>query len=84
MNDEHRAAINRSIPWEKDDDDDVYSSCNLYRTDINTTFSAGNVPINTSTMECDSWVYDESVFESTFITKVCLLDFIWFILFPAG
>lgn len=67
-------AVNKTVPWTTSDDgDDVYASCGIYVTDVNTTYTPSNIPFNASTRECDRWVYDTSVFESTFITKADLI-----------
>lgn len=63
--------LNRSIPWTTNDDGEPeYDSCEIYFTNEKTVYNSLNIPINNSKGECDSWVYDQSVFKSTFITKV--------------
>jgi len=67
----HSILINQSIPWaDGDDDTKTYDDCQIYSTNPNTSYNPMYMPINASKVDCDMWVYDQSVFKSTFITKV--------------
>ncbi|KAL8592829.1 hypothetical protein ACOMHN_045983 [Nucella lapillus] len=61
----HEALLNVSIPWEEEDGDWMRSSCDLYRN-RNQSAPPGELLANRSTESCHSWVYDHSVFTSTF------------------
>ncbi|XP_052811636.1 organic cation transporter protein-like [Mya arenaria] len=72
----HKLLINQSITWETGKDDEgslVYSSCDRYVTNENTSYNAHYIPVNTSTTECDTFVFDQSTFKNTFITKTNLV-----------
>ncbi|WAR08263.1 ORCT-like protein [Mya arenaria] len=72
----HKLLINQSIPWETDKDDEgslVYSSCDRYLTNENTSYNAHNIPVKSSTDECDTFVFDQLTFKNTFITKTNLV-----------
>jgi len=67
----HAVKINQSIPWETHKDDSlIYSDCELYVTNDKTVYNNASVPENVTKEECHSWVYDQSTFKNTFITKV--------------
>ena len=66
----HQILINHSIPWKKVEDDWSLSQCDVYTIDNETTFNEWSQPLNVSKTSCGQWVYDKSVFKSTFITKV--------------
>ncbi|XP_052244562.1 organic cation transporter protein-like [Dreissena polymorpha] len=68
----HEILINKSIPRGTDDSLD-YDACALYMSHENTSFDEQGVPLNSSTSECDSWVYDQATFKSTFFTKINLV-----------
>ncbi|XP_053398280.1 organic cation transporter protein-like [Mercenaria mercenaria] len=66
----HEIITNRSIPLVKGDDDMFdYAECEMFETNQNTTYNSLNRPINTSTIKCNKWVYDNFAFDETFITK---------------
>ena len=57
----HQQLINATIPPPGDDDEDMeYSKCEIYE-DHNGTMV---------TTTCNQWVYDKSVFKSTFLSEV--------------
>ena len=58
QNEYHESLVNSTIPNNKMDGEDTYDTCLLYQNGTNVT------------TKCDSWVYDTSVFGSTFVTKV--------------
>ena len=66
----HQILINHYIPWKKTDDDWSLSQCNVYTIDNETAYNEWSQPLNVSKTSCSQWVYDTSVFQSTFITKV--------------
>ena len=66
----HTVLINQSIPWVKKDDEWSLSSCERYIIGNETVFDWLSHPVNVSQKSCGRWVYDKSVFQSTFITKV--------------
>ncbi|XP_071112650.1 organic cation transporter protein-like [Haliotis cracherodii] len=56
----HDVIVNRTIPWERDDDGaSILSACNVY-----SNLTAGN-----DTRECTSWVYDKTTFTSTALAQ---------------
>ncbi|XP_046374364.1 organic cation transporter protein-like [Haliotis rufescens] len=56
----HDVIVNRTIPWERDDDGaSILSACNVY-----SNLTAGN-----NTRECTSWVYDKTTFTSTALAQ---------------
>ena len=76
QNDFHQSLINLTIPpAEPNDDDEVYDKCHTYTTDGFgpyggvTGINATSV-INRTTITCDRWVYDVSVFKSTLAAEV--------------
>ena len=70
--DSHRIIINQSIPWKETDNKWSLSSCDIFVTNNETSYNEWAHPINVSTTHCHQWVYDMSVFQSTFISKVYL------------
>ena len=68
--DGHQTLINHSIPWKKTEDEWSLSQCDVYTIDNETTYNEWSQPLNVSKTSCGQWVYDKSVFQSTFITKV--------------
>ena len=60
QSDYHKALVNQYIPPNNDDDTLDYDKCHLYDVigNDNTSYS------------CNEWVYDDSVFESTFTKEV--------------
>ena len=71
QNEVHELYVNRSIPWATKDPNHVYSQCSLYKDSVSYD-TTGHHPINNSTVECDEWVYDKSVFKTTFTSQVVL------------
>lgn len=69
----HEKAVNQSIPWVEKDNEWQYSSCDIYIITENTTFDNLSAPVNAKKKSCKDWVYDKSVFHSTFITKENLI-----------
>ena len=67
QSDEHQMLINRTIPLGGDTDE--YDKCHVYSTE-GVAYDQFNHPINASLVPCESWVYDRSVFRSTFTDKV--------------
>ena len=66
----HEISINRTIPWHEQDGKWSLSPCDTYITSHRTEYDGFSQPFNASEERCDRWVYDKSVFRSTFITKV--------------
>ena len=64
----HQALVNYYIP---PSDKYPYDRCHLYEHGNVTVFSSSNVTMNASAVLCKEWVYDTSVFESTFTKEVC-------------
>ncbi|KAH9507258.1 hypothetical protein Btru_056737 [Bulinus truncatus] len=62
VNDEHAKAINESIPWEENKG---YSECQLW--------SHGREIENRSLISCNKWVHDDSMFQTTVISKFDLV-----------
>ncbi|XP_060578137.1 organic cation transporter protein-like [Ruditapes philippinarum] len=67
--------VNKTIPMVVEGDDmSAYSQCEIYKTSLSTSYSALNMPpSNTSTEQCNKWVYDSSVLKDTFITQANLV-----------
>lgn len=65
QNENHKEAIDAFIPQHMEDDEVVYSTCYIYGND---TF--GN---NKTRHKCNSWVYDKSVFQSSFTSDMNLV-----------
>ncbi|WAR15383.1 ORCT-like protein, partial [Mya arenaria] len=55
----HAYQINQTIPMSEEVNSNSYDTCHVY--------SPGE---NNTKIECNSWVYDQSTFQDTFITKV--------------
>ncbi|XP_076457670.1 organic cation transporter protein-like [Babylonia areolata] len=63
---EHDELLNVSVPWEKGDDDKLErSKCKVYQFRNESAPPSELLP-NRSTESCHRWVYDHSVFTSTF------------------
>ena len=82
QNDFHQGLINLTIPpAQPNDDDEVYDKCHIYTTDGYDSYDGviginATSIINRTTITCDRWVYDESVFTSTLAAEVtykCIL-----------
>ena len=69
QDDAHNQTVSLFIP--KGEDGETYDSCLIYKTPQNQSYG---VNISTDTVECDSFVYDDSQFISTTTSQVC--DFI--------
>ena len=67
--------VNRSIPTKTDGQIVMYSECHVYSNEVGGAYDiiGGNRPINSSQEECNEWVYDQSVFRSTFTAQVNVL-----------
>ena len=72
QNDEHQLLVNKFIP-DSTDDQHKYDQCNVFSEtnsyDVNTSR-----PINASQYSCNQWVYDNTDFKATFVTKVSLVN----------
>lgn len=74
----HQRLINQSIPWIEKDDGWTLATCRHYIEERHTVFDNFSHPVNASVESCNAWVYDQSIFRSTFITKenlVCGKEF---------
>ncbi|XP_074642119.1 organic cation transporter-like protein [Tubulanus polymorphus] len=70
QNPEHALRLNHTVPWVKDDNKWILSEDEIYLIDASTKFSnVTGIPENATKVECDAWVYDRSVFESTTMTE---------------
>lgn len=79
QNDYHRTLVNHYIP-DPTEEKKKYDECHLYSFDPNTSiFNNKSHPINATTFKCDKWVYDDSIFKSTFSSKVNFYKFYLFI-----
>lgn len=59
------------LPTEKKKD---YEDCHVYQTNISTYISHNHTRLNdTKSTKCSSWVYDDSVFHETLVTKLDLV-----------
>ncbi|XP_060603608.1 organic cation transporter protein-like [Ruditapes philippinarum] len=67
QNDYHRRLINETIPLSSDPTQ-PYDRCHVYVTDGNSLHAA-----NASRVMCTEWVYDKSVFTSTFTSQINLV-----------
>ena len=66
---EHRTLVNTSIPLKENDDGELeYDKCSYYVVNVSDV-SAGRA----GKRECDSWVYDKSIFKSTFTAEVGMI-----------
>lgn len=70
---------NYSIPW---DNSDGFSRCRYYDVNYTSLLDVGveepasawsPPPANTTTAYCDSWVFDQSVFQSTLVSEFSLV-----------
>ncbi|XP_033740113.1 organic cation transporter protein-like [Pecten maximus] len=62
--------INNYIPPSWDDDTLDYDQCHLYSFDHqNVKFDNSSRPVNASLVQCNEWVYSDSVFDETFTSK---------------
>ncbi|XP_052244559.1 organic cation transporter protein-like isoform X1 [Dreissena polymorpha] len=68
----HDILINKYIP-RSTDGSLAYAACAIYLSHANTSYNEQGVPLNSSTAECDSWVYEKATFKSTFFTKINLV-----------
>ena len=66
QDDAHNQTVSLFIP--KGEDGETYDSCLIYKTPQNQSYG---VNISTDTVECDSFVYDDSQFISTTTSQVC-------------
>ncbi|KAJ8315875.1 LOW QUALITY PROTEIN: hypothetical protein KUTeg_008025 [Tegillarca granosa] len=68
QNDYHRYLINLTIP-QSEDETTTYEQCHVYNINISdsSTFQ------NPNKIQCTSWVYDRSIFKSTFTEKINLV-----------
>lgn len=72
--DRHQFYINQSIPTELDGQTVIYSQCHAYTNQVGGANDIiRNQPINGSEEECNDWVYDKSVFRSTFTAQTNLV-----------
>ena len=69
QNEVHELYVNRSIPWATEEPSHIYSQCLTYKDSISYD-TTGYHPISNTTVECDEWVYDKSVFRTTFTSQV--------------
>lgn len=72
----HQQLINRTIPPYTGDKAEMdYDQCRIYSISNISTFDSFNRPDNnTKTKECQTWVYDKTVFESTFLSEVIIAN----------
>ncbi|KAK3098840.1 hypothetical protein FSP39_023568 [Pinctada imbricata] len=72
----HQDLINMTIPPPEHADLDDYSKCNIYVYPSNVTVGDHSRAVLTP---CTEWVYDRSVFKTTFTTKINLVcdDSFW-------
>ena len=68
----HQFYINQSIPTKIDGQNVIYSECHAYNHQAGGTYDVikENRPINSTEEECKEWVYDQSVFRTTFTAQV--------------
>lgn len=59
--------INKTIPPDVDGELS-YDQCDIY--DVTISNDVINIPTNATRKKCDRWVYDETVFKSTFTSEV--------------
>ncbi|WAR09240.1 LOW QUALITY PROTEIN: ORCT-like protein, partial [Mya arenaria] len=67
----HERLVNRSIP-PSTDEGLTYDECNIY-TDDGSEYGGFSRPANATTVACDRWVYDDSVFDITFTSEKNLI-----------
>ncbi|XP_021380087.1 organic cation transporter protein-like isoform X3 [Mizuhopecten yessoensis] len=66
----HQDYVSRYIPPSTKDTSLIYDGCQLYSyNSSSTTFDNSSHPINASLVTCASWVYDDSEFYETFVSK---------------
>jgi len=63
----HEELINRSIPLLGDTESTEVDTCHVYASKANETRPVG------TRETCEEWVFDKSIFEDTFITKVNII-----------
>ena len=73
QNEVHKLYVNISIPWATKETNHIYSKCSMYKDSVSYD-TRGYHPISNGTAECDEWVYDKSVFRSTFTSQVTLFS----------
>ena len=66
QDDAHNQTVSLLIP--KGEDGETYDSCLIYKT---LQYQSYGVNISADTVECDSFVYDDSQFISTSTSQVC-------------
>lgn len=71
----HQFYINQSIPTKIDGQNVIYSECHAYANKAGGVYDVinGNQPINSTEEECNEWVYDKSVFHTTFTAQTDLV-----------
>lgn len=71
----HQMYINQTIPAEQVDGNIIYQRCFSYSGQDGAKYDViSNKPINSSSFEkCQEWVYDKSVFKTTFTSQIDLV-----------
>ncbi|XP_060072919.1 organic cation transporter protein-like isoform X2 [Ylistrum balloti] len=66
----HQEYVARYIPPSTDGTSLLYDKCHVYSFNASsTTFDNSSHPINATLVKCTSWVYDDSEFFETFVSK---------------
>lgn len=71
QSDFHELVINKTIP-ESANDIFKYDECHIFPASL-TYYDNYSRPINATMITCDRWVYDDSIFKSTFVSQTNLI-----------